>query len=110
MKILSNKEFKRLKEIEKNLFETSAKHRDMVDAFAYMFASKYAKLKDDYFFLYIKKKPKFMPSFIYKWFIKKKYNTRKLENVNLHGESISLKTKSREDDTERFITRLSKEY
>ena len=57
--------------IQDNIFETNQKHSDMVDSFAYMIASHYAKLKDDYFFLYVKKKSKYMPVWLYKWFISK---------------------------------------
>ena len=57
--------------IKDYLTKTDSKHSDMVDSYAYMMASQYAKLKDDYFFIYIKKKPKYCPMFIYKWFIKK---------------------------------------
>lgn len=56
--------------IESFLFETDEKHCDMVDAYAYMIAAQYAKLRDDYFFLYIKKKPWYIPQWLYKWFIK----------------------------------------
>jgi len=59
------------KEIRKYMNKTTEYHSDMVDAYAYMIAGHYAKLKDDYFFIYIKKKPKYIPNFIYKWFIKK---------------------------------------
>ena len=53
------------------LENTDKKHSDFVDAYAYMIAGKMAKLRDDYFFIYIKKKPKWCPVFVYKWFIKK---------------------------------------
>ena len=58
-------------EITDYLHKTDRKHSDMVDAMAYKIASNYVKLKDDYFFLYIKEKPKCCPEFVYKWFIKK---------------------------------------
>ena len=57
--------------IKDHLTKTGSKHSDMVDSYAYMMSSQYAKLQDDYFFIYIKKKPKYCPMFIYKWFIKK---------------------------------------
>ena len=57
--------------IKDYLTKTDSKHSDMVHSYAYMIASQYAKLKDDYFFIYIKKKPKWMPSFLYRAVIKR---------------------------------------
>lgn len=54
-----------------NLFETKDIHQDMVNTVAYAIASRYAKIQDDYFFIYIKKKPKYIPEFIYRWFLKR---------------------------------------
>jgi hypothetical protein len=53
------------------LWETNKKHSDMVDSFAYMVASQVFKYKENYTLMYIKKKPKYLPAFIYKWILKK---------------------------------------
>lgn len=53
------------------LQETDNQHSDVVDAFAYSMASQMAKIRNDYFLIYIRKKPKYLPEFIYRWFLSK---------------------------------------
>lgn len=47
------------------------RHNDMIDAMAYMIAGQELKLRESYILLYVKKKPKWCPEFIYHWFVKK---------------------------------------
>lgn len=57
--------------IENYLSDTEPKHSDMIDSLMFAFASQEAKLRDEYILLYVKKKPWYIPDFIYKWFLKK---------------------------------------
>ena len=56
--------------IKDYLIDTDQRHSDFIDAYAYMIAMQMAKIREDYILLYIKKKPKYMPNFLYKWLIK----------------------------------------
>lgn len=56
--------------LENNLISTDPRHSDMIDALAFMIASREAKLLDSYFLLYVKTRPKWMPKFFYNWCIK----------------------------------------
>lgn len=58
-------------EIKDFLKETEQKHSDMLDAYAYMIASHYAKLADDYILLHVKNCPKWFPKKLYKLFLSK---------------------------------------
>lgn len=57
--------------LENYLKETDKKHSDLIDSMAYMWSSQIFKFKEDYMLLYIKKKPKYIPNFMYKWILKK---------------------------------------
>lgn len=57
--------------IEKYIMTTDSRHADFVDSFAYMIAAQEANLKNEYFLLYIRNKPKWLPKFIYEWIISK---------------------------------------
>lgn len=57
--------------LESYLNYTNSKQSDLIDSLAYMWASKIFKYKEDYTLLYIKPKPKYLPSFLYKWLLKK---------------------------------------
>ena len=53
------------------LEKTDSRHSDVIDSYAYLIASQMAKLRDEYVLIYIKKKPKYLPDFLYKWIVKK---------------------------------------
>lgn len=69
--------------LDDRLFETNPEHSDIVDAFAYMIASQEAQLLNSYYLIYIKNKPKYMPRFVYNWFIKKLVNVTQFKKNNL---------------------------
>jgi coproporphyrinogen III oxidase len=60
-----------MKMINQFMHDTTDHHRDMVDSVAYAMSAKYAKLKDDYFFIYVKKKPRYIPLWLYRWILQK---------------------------------------
>lgn len=62
---------KNLFKIENRLIDTDSRHSDMVVSIAYMIASQYAKLHEDYVLLHISKKPWYIPEFVFKWVLKK---------------------------------------
>ena len=51
--------------------KTDNKHSDMVDAMSYKISAQIFKLKEEYVLLHIKKKPRYLPEFIYKWILSK---------------------------------------
>lgn len=57
--------------IEFYLQKTDHRHSDFVDAYAYAIAAQEAKLREEYLLIHIKKKPKFMPDFLYKFILRR---------------------------------------
>jgi len=59
---------------------TTSKHSDFIDSVAYMHASLVFKYREEYCLLYIKKKPKYIPEFVYKWIVSKIVHLAKFNN------------------------------
>lgn len=57
--------------IEAYLQNTDPRHSDMIDVLAYGIAVREAKLKEAYFLIHIKLKPKWMPDFLYKFILRR---------------------------------------
>jgi len=57
--------------LESVLTDTDERHSDLVDSMAYAFAAQMYKYRDDYVLLHIKKCPKWLPEFVYKWVLSK---------------------------------------
>jgi len=60
-----------MKTIYNYIENTDPRHSDLIDSRAYMFACQEAKFRDEYLLLYIKKKPYWLPNFIYEWLLSK---------------------------------------
>ena len=58
-------------EIDKTLLKSDELHDDWLEGLAYKIAAEYAKLREDYVLLYIKKRPKWLPEIIYRWILGK---------------------------------------
>lgn len=57
--------------IKNYLVETDSRHSDMIDAYCYAFAAQEFKAREEYILMYIKKKPYYIPEFVYKWILGK---------------------------------------
>lgn len=60
--------------IDENFYkikDTDKRHSDLIDSIAYMFANREAEFIDRYMLLFVKKKPTWIPDFVYRWMMKK---------------------------------------
>ncbi len=57
--------------IKDYLKETDPRHTHMIDSVMYMFAVHEAEVRNCYLLLYVKKKPWWMPEFVYRFILKR---------------------------------------
>lgn len=57
--------------IKSYLVETDSRHSHIIDAYCYAFAAQEFKARGAYILMYIKKKPHYIPEFVYKWILGK---------------------------------------
>ena len=57
--------------LSRALQDTDPKHSDFLDAFAYMVSAKEYAIRGEYLLLYIRKRPVFIPEFLFKWMLSK---------------------------------------